>query len=149
MEILAPRAEVSIATFRLRLPEGASCRAVVLLQDIGAMLEETAPAGLRSFRLTGKHGRVLVTAVKHAVIQVPVHAEIALEVHDGREVRLRLASAKALGANLAPFVEASVEAMNPLFSVDSLPIPARISSVESETDRLVAELQVPPLTYPE
>lgn len=113
------------------------------------MLEKTAPAGLQSFRLTGEQGRVLVEAVKPAVIRVRVHAEIALEVHDGREVRLRLASAKAFGANLAPFVEATVEAMNPLFSVASLPIPARISSVEVEADRLVAELQVPPLTYPE
>ncbi|MCX7800745.1 MAG: hypothetical protein N2109_10430 [Fimbriimonadales bacterium] len=149
VEVIAPAAEFLEAPLRWSLPQGAAGRAEVLLGDVAEMLEARSPAGLRSFRVSGQGDRIVVEALKLALVHVRVRAEVLLEIHQGRELRLRLVSARALGANLAPFVQASIEAMNPLFRAESLPFPATISSVAVEADRVVGRLEVPPVSYPE
>ena len=128
--VSADRVSLNSKTGSLEGPEPAEIRATVLPGAIQAFLEAESPGGLQKFAVEFLPGKLRVRATRKILIEIPVCAVCTLRIVDGKAVYVDVETVEVLQVNLDNFVRSQIDKVNPIFTVDMLPMEATLRAVE-------------------
>jgi hypothetical protein len=128
--VSASSVSLNSKTGSLEGPEPAEIRARVLPEAIQLFLESESPGGLQKFVVESLPGKLRVRAIRRMLIEIPVCAVCTLRIVDGKAVYVDVESVEVLQVNLENFVRSQIDKVNPIFTVDMLPMEATLRDVE-------------------
>jgi len=118
--------------FSINLDEPALIEADILQEDIQGFLTTTAPGGLQNFKVKMDEGKIFVEATMQVLLSVPVSAVCTLRIDEGKRLFIDLESVQVLGGAPKSLVQKQLDAINPVFDLDTLPVNGLLTSVEVE-----------------
>ena len=116
--------------FSITLEEAASIEAELLQEDVQTFLVQTSPGGLRNFAVKMDEGKIMVTATIVVIVPVPVSAVCTLRIDQGKRLFIDLESVSVLGGAPKSLVQKQLDAINPVFDLDTLPLDGTLTSVD-------------------
>lgn len=114
----------------INLDEPAAIEAELLQEDVQVFLAKTAPGGLQNFSVKMEDGKIMVDATMQVILPVPVSAVCTLRIDQGKRLFIDLESVSVLGGAPKSLVQKQLDAINPVFDLDSLPVNGVLESVE-------------------
>jgi len=130
--------------FALTVDEPAAIEAELLQDDVQEFLAKTAPGGLQRFTVKMDNGEILVNAMMQVLVPVPVSAVCTLRIDEGKRLFIDLKSVNVLGGAPKSLVQKQLDAINPVFDLDSLPISGNLDSVEVADGKALLKGKVEP-----
>jgi hypothetical protein len=131
--------------FSAHVPKPGTMTVTVSQENLAAYLNEEAPGGLRDFDITVQGGRLIVQATKSMLIDVRATAVCTLRIVNGKELYVDLETVEVFGGGgLTNMVRSQLEAINPIFDVQELPLDAVLTNVEAEAGQVVLHGLVEP-----
>ena len=121
----------------------AAISATILGEAIQSFLETESPGGLQRFFVECLDGRLRVRATRRMLIEIPVCAVCTLRIEDGKSVFVDVESVEVLQVNLDNFVRTQIEKVNPIFTVDMLPLAATLKSVQIDSSGITIFAEAP------
>ena len=118
--------------FSIQLDEPALIEAEILQGDVQTFLTKTAPGGLKNVSVKMENGKVMVEATMQVLVPVPVSAVCTLRIDGGKRLFIDLESVSVLGGAPKSLVQKQLDAINPVFDLDTLPVNGALDSVEIE-----------------
>lgn len=116
--------------FSITLDEPAQIEADLLQRDVQAFLAATVTAGLRDFAVRMEDDKMYVDATMQILVSVPVSAICTLRIDGGKRLFIDLESVSMLGGAPKSMVQKQLDAINPVFDLNTLSIDGGLDSVE-------------------
>jgi hypothetical protein len=116
--------------FSIKLEEPATIEADILQEDVQAFLSHVAPGGLQNFRVKMDEGKVFVEATMQIIVNVPVSAVCTLRIDARKRLFIDLESLSVMGSGPKSLVQKQLDAINPVFDLDTVPVSGVLESVE-------------------
>jgi hypothetical protein len=116
--------------FSINLDDPAAIEAEMLQSDVQQFLAKTAPGGLQNFSVKMDEGKIFVEATMQVIVPVPVSAVCTLRIDQGKRLFIDLESVSVLGGAPKSLVQKQLDAINPVFDLDTLPVTGLLESVD-------------------
>ena len=134
--------------FSLTVDEPATIEAEILQEDVQVFLTQTSPGGLQNFSVKMGEGQILVNAQMQVLVPVPASAVCALRIDSGTKLFIDLVSVKVLGSAPRNLVQKQLDAINPVFDLEALPISGTLDSVEVADGKALLKGHIAPKLTP-
>jgi hypothetical protein len=132
--------------FSINLDEPAAIEAEILQDDVQAFLSVAAKGGLSNFKVRMDEGKIFVDATMQIMLTVPVSAVCTLRIDESKRLFIDLESVAVLGGAPKSLVQKQLDAINPVFDLDTLPIDGVLESVEIEGGKALLKGHLAPKT---
>lgn len=116
--------------FSINLDQAATIEAEILQADVQDFLIKNAPGNMGNVSVKMEDGKVTVDATMQILVSVPVTAVGTLRIDAGKRLFIDLESVSVLGGAPKSLIQKQLDAINPVFDLDTFPVNGTLDSVE-------------------